>query len=129
MDLFPGFLPARGVSIINIGSIQAGKVLPGRTHYAPAKLALEVLTRNVSAEMGPLGIRINCIHPGLDRDADDRLGAQGLQSVLAEILAQISLGRPGQPRRIGTVAAFLASEEAKYVTCQSFFVDGGWVGK
>ena len=39
-------------SIINIGSIQAGKVLPGRTHYAPAKLAIEALTRNVSAEMG-----------------------------------------------------------------------------
>ena len=52
-------------SIVNIGSIQAGKVLPGRTHYAPAKLAIEALTRNVSAEMGALGIRVNCIHPGL----------------------------------------------------------------
>ena len=48
-----------------IGSIQAGKVLPGRTHYAPTKLGLEALTRNMSAEMTPLGIRVNCVHPGL----------------------------------------------------------------
>src|SRR5688572_6819191 len=52
-------------NIVNIGSIQAGKVLPGRTHYAPAKLALEALTRNMSAEVTPHGIRVNCIHPGL----------------------------------------------------------------
>ena len=52
-------------SIVNIGSIQAAKVLPGRTHYAPTKLGLEALTRNMSAEMTPQGIRVNCIHPGL----------------------------------------------------------------
>src|SRR6201992_2049627 len=52
-------------AIINVGSIQAGKVLPGRTHYAPTKLAIEALTRNISAEMGSLGISVNCIHPGL----------------------------------------------------------------
>ena len=40
-------------------------MLPGRTHYAPAKLALDALTRNMSAEMTPHGIRVNCIHPGL----------------------------------------------------------------
>src|SRR6185295_3291564 len=55
----------RGGSIVNIGSIQAAKVLPGRTHYAPTKLGLEALTRNMSAEMTPLGIRVNCVHPGL----------------------------------------------------------------
>ena len=40
-------------------------MLPGRTHYAPTKLGMEALTRNMSAEMTPLGIRVNCIHPGL----------------------------------------------------------------
>jgi NAD(P)-dependent dehydrogenase (short-subunit alcohol dehydrogenase family) len=45
------------------------------------------------------------------------------------VVAQISLGRTGQPREIGTVAAFFASEEARYVTGQSIYVDGGWVGK
>ena len=52
-------------SIVHIGSIQAAKVLPGRTHYAPTKLGLEALTRNMSAEMTPQGIRVNCVHPGL----------------------------------------------------------------
>jgi NAD(P)-dependent dehydrogenase (short-subunit alcohol dehydrogenase family) len=45
------------------------------------------------------------------------------------VLAQISMGRPGQPREIGSVAAFFASDEARYVTGQSLFVDGGWEGK
>jgi NAD(P)-dependent dehydrogenase (short-subunit alcohol dehydrogenase family) len=117
-------------SIINIGSIQAGKVLPGRTHYAPAKLAIEALTRNISAEMGAVGIRVNCIHPGLiDTPMIEWVLKHPDPSVLAGVVAQISLGRPGEPREIGTVAAFFASDEAKYVTGQSLFVDGGWVGK
>lgn len=115
-------------SVINIGSIQAGKVLPGRSHYAPAKLAIEALTRNTSAEMGPLGIRVNCIHPGLiETTMTDWVMKK--PDLLANVVSQISLGRPGQPREIGTVAAFLASDEAKYVTGQCIYVDGGWFGK
>jgi glucose 1-dehydrogenase/3-oxoacyl-[acyl-carrier protein] reductase len=115
-------------SIVNIGSIQAAKVLPGRTHYAPAKLAIEALTRNMSAEMTPLGIRVNCVHPGL---IDTPMTAWVMQNkeILPAVLSQISLGRAGTPREIGAVAAFLASDEASYVTGQSIFVDGGWVGK
>jgi NAD(P)-dependent dehydrogenase (short-subunit alcohol dehydrogenase family) len=117
-------------AIVNIGSIQAGRVLPGRTHYAPAKLAIEALTRNISAEMGALGIRVNCIHPGLiHTPMVDWVMNHPDPSVLAGVLGQISLGRAGQPKEIGTVAAFLASDEAKYVTGQSLYVDGGWVGK
>jgi NAD(P)-dependent dehydrogenase (short-subunit alcohol dehydrogenase family) len=120
----------RGGSIINIGSIQAGKVLPGRTHYAPAKLAIEALTRNISAEMGALGIRVNCIHPGLiETPMIEWVLKHPDPSVMSGVLAQISLGRTGQPREIGTVAAFFASDEAKYVTGQSLYADGGWVGK
>ncbi len=111
----------RKASIVNIGSIQAGKVLPGRTHYAPAKLAIEALTRNMSAEMTPLGIRVNCVHPGL---IDTPMTEWVMKSpdILPVVLAQISLGRAGQPREIGSV-------EASYLTGQSIFVDGGWLGK
>ncbi len=119
---------ARKGSIVNIGSIQAAKVLPGRTHYAPAKLALEALTRNMSAEMTPLGIRVNCVHPGL---IDTPMTEWVMKSpdILPMVLAQISLGRPGQPREIGTVVSFFASDEASYLTGQSVHVDGGWAGK
>jgi NAD(P)-dependent dehydrogenase (short-subunit alcohol dehydrogenase family) len=118
----------RAAAIIHIGSIQAGKVLPGRTHYAPAKLALDALTRNMSAEMTPHGIRVNCIHPGL---VDTPMTAWIMKdaAVMPKILEQISLGRAGQPREIGTVAAFLASADASYLTGQSIYVDGGWQGK
>ncbi len=115
-------------SIVNIGSIQAAKVLPGRTHYAPAKLAIEALTRNMSAEVTPLGIRVNCVHPGLI-DTPMTAWVMRRADLLPGILSQISLGRAGEPREIGAVVAFLASDEAGYVTGQSIFVDGGWVGK
>jgi len=118
----------RGGVIVNIGSIQAARVLPGRTHYAPSKLAIEALTRNVSAEVSQFGIRVNCIHPGLieTQMTEWILKDSGL---LSNVLGQISMGRTGQPAEIGAVAAFLASDEARYVTGQSFYVDGGWVGK
>jgi NAD(P)-dependent dehydrogenase (short-subunit alcohol dehydrogenase family) len=115
-------------SIVNIGSIQAAKVLPGRTHYAPSKLGLEALTRNMSAEMTPQGIRVNCIHPGLI-DTPMTEWVMKDPNILPLVLAQISLGRAGEPREIGHVAAFFASDEASYLTGQSIFVDGGWEGK
>ena len=118
----------RTASIVNIGSIQAAKVLPGRTHYAPTKLGMEALTRNMSAEMTPSGIRVNCIHPGLI-ETDMTSWVLNDKDILPVVLAQISMGRPGQPREIGSVAAFFASDEARYVTGQSLFVDGGWEGK
>jgi glucose 1-dehydrogenase/3-oxoacyl-[acyl-carrier protein] reductase len=119
---------SRKGNIIHIGSIQAAKVLPGRTHYAPTKLGLEALTRNMSAEMTPQGIRVNCVHPGLiETDMTDWVMKS--PDILPLVLAQISLGRAGQPREIGTVAAFFASDEASYLTGQSIHVDGGWEGK
>jgi glucose 1-dehydrogenase/3-oxoacyl-[acyl-carrier protein] reductase len=82
----------------------------------------------MSAEMTPLGIRVNCVHPGLI-DTDMTAWVMKRADILPGILAQISLGRAGAPREIGTVVAFFASEEASYLTGQSIHVDGGWVGK
>ena len=114
--------------ILNIGSVQAAKVLPGRTHYAPTKLGLEALTRNMSVEMMPHGIRVNCLHPGLI-ETDMTEWVMKSPDILPIVLAQISLGRPGNIREIGTVVGFFASEEASYLTGQSIHVDGGWEGK
>src|SRR6266403_5193181 len=115
-------------NIVNIGSIQSAKILPGRTHYAPSKLAIEALTRNTSAEMMPLGIRVNCVHPGF-------IATQMTEwilkdpNILSSIVAQISAGRPGEPRDIGNVVAFFASDQSSYVTGQSIHVEGGWILK
>jgi NAD(P)-dependent dehydrogenase (short-subunit alcohol dehydrogenase family) len=115
-------------AIINVGSIQAGRVLPGRTHYAPTKIALEALTRNSSAEMGPYGIRINCIHPGLIATQMTEWVMKN-PDILPVVVSQISLGRPGIPSDVGPVAVFFACEDSRYITGQSLYVDGGWVGK
>ena len=115
-------------TIVNIGSVQAAKILPGRTHYAPSKLAIEALTRNMSAEMTPLGIRVNCIHPGfIATPMTDWIVKN--PEILSTIEAQISVGRAGLPREIGEVVAFFASDESSYVTGQSLHVDGGWILK
>ncbi|MGI4757064.1 MAG: SDR family NAD(P)-dependent oxidoreductase [Janthinobacterium lividum] len=115
-------------AVINIGSIQAARVLPGRTHYAPSKLAIESLTRNISAEVGQHGIRVNCVHPGL---IDTPMIRWVLESpdILPAVVGQISLGRPGLPEEVGKAVAFLASDDASYITGQAIYVDGGWVGK
>jgi NAD(P)-dependent dehydrogenase (short-subunit alcohol dehydrogenase family) len=115
-------------NIIHIGSVQSAKALPGRTHYAPTKLGLEALTRNMSVEVAPQGIRVNCVHPGLiETDMTDWVMKSA--EILPQVLAQISLGRAGQPREVGTVVAFFASDEAQYVTGQSLHVEGGFAMK
>jgi len=76
----------------------------------------------------PQGIRVNCVHPGLI-DTDMTAWVMKSPDILPNVLAQISLGRAGEPREIGTVAAFFASDEASYLTGQSIHVDGGWEGK
>ena len=115
-------------NIVNIGSIQSAKSLAGRTHYAPSKLAIEALTRNTSIEMMPFGIRVNCVHPGFIA-TDMTAWIQKDPAILSSVVAQISVGRAGEPRDIGKVAAFFASDESDYITGQSIHVDGGWIFK
>lgn len=115
-------------AIVNIGSIQSARSLPGRTHYAPTKLALEALTRNVSTEVAHLGVRVNCVHPGLF-DTPMTEWVMKDEKILPQVLSGISLGRAGQPREAGALVAFLASDDASYLTGQSIHLEGGWLGK
>ena len=114
--------------ILHLGSVQAAKVLPGRTHYAPTKLGLEALTRNMSVEMMPFGIRVNCLHPGLI-ETDMTAWVMKNDEIRPQVLAQISMGRAGNIREMGTAAAFFCSDESSYITGQSLHAEGGWIGK
>jgi NAD(P)-dependent dehydrogenase (short-subunit alcohol dehydrogenase family) len=115
-------------AIVNIGSVQAARSLPGRTHYAPTKLAIEALTRNISTEVAHFGIRVNAVHPGLF-DTPMTEWVMKDKTLLPQVLSGISLGRAGQPREAGAVVAFFASDDASYLTGQSIHLEGGWIGK
>lgn len=114
-----------GGAIVNIGSVQAGMVLPGRAHYAPSKRAVEALTANLAVELAEHNIRVNCINPGLI-DTDMTSWVMKDPEILPIVLESIALKRAGAPDEIGQVAAFLASDKASYVTGQSLYVDGGF---
>ncbi len=111
-------------AIVNIGSVQAGMVLPGRTHYAPTKRAIEALTRNLAAELAPHNIRVNCLHPGVF-DTDMTRWVLDDPRILAGVLDRIALRRVGEPREIGPAVVFFASDDSSFVTGQSLYVDGG----
>ncbi|MFM2355969.1 MAG: hypothetical protein RLZZ528_1705 [Pseudomonadota bacterium] len=115
----PGMI-ARGYGRIVIMSSVTGPVvaIDGSGVYGAAKAGLLGLTRELALENGPHGITVNAIGPGW---------IQTGSSSRAEIAAgrRTPLGRPGRPDEIGHVAAFLASEEASYLTGQMIVVDGG----
>lgn len=112
-----------GGRIINIGSINADVVpFPGMSVYAMTKGAVATFTRGLGRELGPRGITVNNLQPGpIDTDMNPASGdfADTLRGIMA-------LGRYGTGDEIASLVAYLASEEAGYVTGASWNVDGGF---
>jgi 3-oxoacyl-[acyl-carrier protein] reductase len=92
-----------------------------------AKAAIEGITRTLAVEWGPLGIRVNAVAPGfIVTEASRGLAERGVVDPAARA-ALTALGRLGQPREIGDVIAWLASDAASYITGQTIVVDGGYL--
>ena len=112
--------------IINISSVHEDLPFPHFSTYCASKGALRMLTRNLAVELGPLGITINNIAPGaIATPINAALLANKAQ--LNALLENIPLNRLGKPEDVASLAAFLASDEAAYITGSTYIVDGGLI--
>lgn len=112
--------------IINISSVHEDMVFPHFASYCAAKGGMRMLMRNLSVELGPLGITVNNIAPGaISTPMNAKMMANKEQ--LQALLANIPLGRMGTVDDVSSVALFLASDDGGYVTGSTYFVDGGLI--
>jgi NAD(P)-dependent dehydrogenase (short-subunit alcohol dehydrogenase family) len=115
-------------AIVNISSTNAFYAEPDAIAYTASKGAVEALTKGLALELAPVRIRVNAVCPGIIRtpvtegmlaDSDDA------ETLLATWNSAHALGRMGAPHEIAAVVAFLASDDASFVTGSSFIADGG----
>lgn len=115
-----------GGSVINIGSLVTTIVPAGMSVYAGTKGAVDAITGVLSRELGPRGIRINSINPGMvETEGTHTAGFIG-SDFQSHIVAQTPLGRIGQPDDIGSIAVFLASDDSRWLTGQLIGAGGGF---
>lgn len=110
--------------IVNISSVHEDMVFPGFATYCCSKGGLRMLMRDLAVELGSLGITVNNVAPGAIATPINNSLLENKPELNA-LLANIPLGRMGTPEDVASLVAFLASDEAAYVTGSTFVVDGG----
>jgi glucose 1-dehydrogenase len=112
--------------VINISSVHEDMVFPHFSTYCASKGAMRMVMRDLAVELGPAGITVNNIAPGaINTPINKSLLAD--KPKLDALLANIPLGRLGEPGEVAGVAAFLASDDGAYVTGSTYFIDGGLI--
>ncbi len=122
--VIPHMMERRCGTIVNLSSGQGASPAPGRAPYSAAKAGIIGFTRTAAVELGPYGIRVNAVAPGATR-TERALAAEAITGELAQRVATIPLGRIAEPEDIGNAVVFLASQQARHMTGQVLFVNGG----
>ena len=111
--------------IINVSSVFGANGGSMETDYSASKAALIGFTKALAKEVGPSGVRVNCVTPGIiDTDMNASLSVEDVR----DIVETIPLESLGKPEQVAEVIAFLVSEKADYITGAVVSVDGGWQG-
>lgn len=113
-----------GGSIVFISSTSSKIPMEGLGHYSAGKAALEMLIRVAASELGPRGIRVNAVRPGLTEAATTQ-GYIHLEELTTSFLERVPLGRLGVSDDIAPGVRYLAGPESSWMTGQSFAIDGG----
>jgi len=113
-----------GGCIINIGSVASTLTPPAASIYAATKSAVDTIARVLAKELGPRNIRVNSINPGVI-DTEGARAMDAYEQVANAMKTLTPLGRTGMPEDIGLIAAFLASDEARWLTGEIILGSGG----
>jgi NAD(P)-dependent dehydrogenase (short-subunit alcohol dehydrogenase family) len=113
-------------SIIHLASVSSSIAFTRSAHYCAAKSGVTAFSRCLALEYGPRGIRSNCLAPGIIETAMTR-PALSDPATVEDWMRRIPLRSLGQPEDVADAALFLASDEARYITGDMLYVDGGWM--
>lgn len=111
--------------IINMSSVNAELTIPNQIPYVVSKGGVNQLTRVMAISLAQHGIRVNAIGPGTILTELAKQAVLGSPEARHTILSRTPLGRCGEPEEIAAIAAFLASDDASYMTGQTLYADGG----
>jgi 3-oxoacyl-[acyl-carrier protein] reductase len=114
-----------GGSIINISSVVSTLGFPNASVYSGTKGAVDAITRSLAKELGPRGVRVNAINPGMVETEGMHSAGIAESEMRRQVEAQTPLGRIGQPNDIAGAAVFLASSDSSWITGETFVISGG----
>lgn len=115
----------KGGAIVNLSSVNAVLAIPNQVPYNVSKGGVNQLTHVTALALAPHNIRVNAVGPGTIATELAKNAVMADDAARKRIMSRTPMGRLGQPEEIAAVVAFLASDEASYITGQTIYVDGG----